>query len=42
MTSDRTINILIVVAILLLVAAGGLTVSLLRAHDEHAPVTSAR
>jgi flagellar basal body-associated protein FliL len=42
MTSDRTINILIIVAVLLLLAAGGLAASLIGAHDEPAPVTSGR
>lgn len=40
MRSDRTIDVLIIVAVLLLVAAGGLTVSLIGAHEEHASVTS--
>jgi hypothetical protein len=38
MTSDRTFNVLIVVALVLLVAAGGLAVSLI-ANDEHLSIT---
>ena len=38
MTHDRTITVLIVVAVLLLVAAGGLAASLIADH-EHSSIT---